>query len=513
MMPFTEPPPPELTPAALLAMRGVSKIFPGVRALDNVDFFLRRGEVHTLMGENGAGKSTLVKVLTGVHAPDGGAFLLDGKPISPRSPIEAQRVGISTVYQEVNLAPNLSVAENIFLARQPKKFGLIDWKQITRRSREALARLDLHIDVGRSLSSYSIAVQQMVAIARALDVEAKILILDEPTSSLDTAEVAQLFKVLRRLRDDGLGIVFISHFLDQVYEISDRLTVLRNGQLIGEYEAAKLPRLELIGKMIGRDVAAVEQMTAGHGDAAAPASSEPLVVAEKLARRGAVEKVDLQIRPGEVVGLAGLLGSGRTEIARLLFGIDRADGGQLRVAGKPVNLTTPRQAIRLGFGFVPEDRKTQSIIPNLSIRENIILALQGLRGWWRPMSRARQREIADQYIAALNIATPDAEKPIGQLSGGNQQKAILARWLALQPRLIILDEPTRGIDVGAKAEIETLIGKLRAGGMAILFISSELEEVVHVSHRVVVLRDHAKVGELTGEQIDLPHIMRAIAAA
>ena len=507
MQPLNETP-----PAPLLHMRDVTKRFPGVLALDGVDFTLRRGEVHTLMGENGAGKSTLVKVLTGVLSPDGGEFLLDGKPIAPHSPLQAQRLGISTVYQEVNLVPNLSVAENIYLARQPKRWGRIDWKRIHARSVEALKRLDLHIDVSKSLNSYSIAIQQMVAIARALDVDARILILDEPTSSLDSAEVAQLFTVMRRLRQQGMGIVFISHFLEQVYAISDRLTVLRNGKRVGEYEAVKLPRLELIGKMIGKDISAVQQMTAQHAVDAPPSSAQPVIVAENLQRRGAVESMNLSIHRGEVVGLAGLLGSGRTEVARLLFGIDQPDGGTIAVRGRTTRMRSPRVAIRRGMGFVPEDRKTQSIIPNLSIRENIALALQGRRGWWRPLGKRKQRQLADRYIKALGIATPDAEKPIGQLSGGNQQKAILARWLALEPHLIILDEPTRGIDVGAKAEIEKLIGELRRDGMAILFISSELEEVVHVSHRVIVLRDHAKVGELTGEQIDVQHIMHTIAA-
>jgi len=497
----------------LLQVRGATKHFPGVLALDHVDFSLRRGEIHTLMGENGAGKSTLVKVLTGVYVPDSGEFLLEGKQISPRSPDEAQKAGISTVYQEVNLVPFLSVAENIFLARQPKRFGRIDWKQIKVRSAAALRRLELDIDVTRSLNSYSLAIQQMVAIARALDVESKVLILDEPTSSLDAAEVAQLFAVMRRLREQGMGIVFISHFLDQVYAVSDRLTVLRNGKRVGEYEAAKLPRLELIGRMIGKDISTVEQMTHKHGAGPAPGVEAPEVLsASGLSRRGAVEPTDLSIRRGEVVGLAGLLGSGRTELARLLFGIDQADSGTLAVNGKRKRLRSPRDAIRHGIGFVPEDRKTQSIIPNLSIRENIALALQGRRGWWRPIPRRKQRELADQYIRALGIATSDAEKPVAQLSGGNQQKAILARWLALNPRLMILDEPTRGIDVGAKAEIEKLIGELRRDGMAILFISSELEEVVRVSHRVAVLRDHVKVGELVGDQIDVQHIMRTIAA-
>lgn len=497
----------------LLEIRALTKRFPGVLALDAVDFTLQRGEIHTLMGENGAGKSTLVRALTGVYAPDAGRFLLEGVPIAPHSPAEAQRLGISTVYQEVNLIPFLSVAENIFLARQPKRLGRIDWKQIRRRAAAALARLDLHIDVTRSLNGYSIAVQQMVAIARALDVDARVLILDEPTSSLDAAEVSQLFTIMRRLREQGMGIVFISHFLDQVYAISDRFTVLRNGKLIGEYEPAKLPRLELIGKMIGKDATAVEQMTSRHSAGEPPPSgATPLVDARGLKRRGAINPIDLTIEHGEVVGLAGLLGSGRTEIARLLFGIDHADGGVIAVDGAPVRLGSARKAIRLGFGFVPENRKTQSIIPNLSIRQNIILALQARRGWWRPLVQRKQRELADRFIRALGIATPDAEKPVAELSGGNQQKAVLARWLALGPRLLILDEPTRGIDVGAKLEIDKLIAELRREGMSILFISSELEEVVYVSHRVIVLRDRTKAGELTGERIQVQHIMRLIAA-
>jgi simple sugar transport system ATP-binding protein len=463
------------------------------------------------MGENGAGKSTLIKVLTGVYPKDSGDLLLDNQPINPRSPLDAQKLGISTVYQEVNLVPYLSVAENIFLGRQPKRFGFIRWRQINQGAAAALARLDLHIDVTRPLNSYSIAVQQLVAIARALDIQAKVLILDEPTSSLTAKEVERLFDVMRRLKNDGLGIVFVTHFLDQVYAVSDRITVLRNGRFVGEYEAATLPRLELIAKMLGRDVEAVERLTHKHADTT-PVEHRPLVRAEQLGKTHSLKPIDLEIRTGEIVGLAGLLGSGRTETARLLFGIDRPDTGNLLIDQKTVRMTSPRRAIALGLAFTPEDRKTDGIIPDLSIRENIALALQAKRGWLRPLSRARQSKLADQYIKTLAIATPDSEKPIGQLSGGNQQKVLLARWLASQPRLLIVDEPTRGVDVGAKAEIEKLLSSLCKEGLAVLFISSELEEVARDSHRIIVLRDRSKVGELTGDNRTVPNIMRLIAA-
>jgi len=497
---------------ALLELRGIVKTFPGVRALDGVDFTLRRGEVHALMGENGAGKSTLIKVLTGVYRRDGGTMRLDGRAIHPRTPLDAQRLGISTVYQEVNLIPELTVAENLSIGREPRRFGFIDWSAARRRAEEAMARLDLHIDVTLPVRSYSIAIQQMVAIARALDEDAKVLVLDEPTSSLDAAEVEQLFAVMRRLRERGLGIVFITHFLDQVFAISDRLTILRNGQLVGEHEAASLSRIELISMMIGKAVEQVADMQRSH--AARPPAAERQVVlrAKGLQRRHAVEDVDLELRSGEVVGLAGLLGSGRTETARLLFGIDAPDAGAIEVDGRPMRRHTPRAAIRRQIAFTPEDRKDAGVIPDLSVRENIVLALQGRRGWLRRIGPAEQHRLADRFIGALNIATPDADKPVGQLSGGNQQKVILARWLAMQPRMLMLDEPTRGIDVGAKAEIEKLIADLCAEGMALLFISSELEEIVRDSHRVVVLRDRRKVGELSGDDIRLDRIMQIIAA-
>jgi monosaccharide-transporting ATPase len=499
-------------PDSLLELSGIVKSFPGVRALADVDFTLRRGEVHALLGENGAGKSTLIKVLTGVYRRDRGTMCLDGKMIDPRSPRDAGQQGISTVYQEVNLIPELSVAENLSIGRESRRFGLFDWRAARRRAEQAMARLDLHVDVTLPVRSYSIAIQQMVTIARALDENTKVLVLDEPTSSLDAAEVEQLFTVMRQLRAGGMGIVFVSHFLDQVYVISDRFTVLRNGKLVGQYEAASLGRLELISKMIGKDVDEVSQMETHPGRRPTNCEQPVILKANGIGRRHGIEAIDLEIRSGEVVGLAGLLGSGRTETARILFGVDAPDAGTIAVNGKEVAHHSPRTAIRNHIAFTPEDRKLAGIIPDLSVRENILLALQGRRGWLRRIGRVEQQELADHFIQALNIATPDANKPVGKLSGGNQQKVILARWLAMQPKLLILDEPTRGIDVGAKAEIEKLIADLCEDGMALLFISSELEEVVRDSHRVVVMRDRRKVGELAGDEVTLDAIMRIIAA-
>jgi len=494
----------------LLEMSGVSRFFPGVRALDGVDFTVRRGEVHALMGGNGAGKSTLINVLTGVIPRDAGVIRLDGRPISPSSPRAAEALGISTVYQEVNLIPHLSVEENICLGRQPARWGAVRWGAIRGRARTAVARLGLELDLARQLSTYSVAIQQMVALARALDIEAKLLVLDEPTSSLDEQEVEELFAVVRRLRDQGLGVVFITHFLEQVYAVSDRITVLRDGHLVGEYAAAELPRMDLVTKMVGRPV-----VDSQPGPALTPAAESvgvpPLLEAQGLGRRGAVQPMDLSVRSGEVVGLAGLLGSGRSELARLLFGVDRADSGQVRVDGRPARVRSPRHAMTLRIAFTPEDRKVAGIVPDLSVRENIVLAMQASRGPWRKLSRRRQMEVAERYIGALGIKTPSPEAAVRTLSGGNQQKVLLARWLATEPRLIILDEPTRGIDVGAKQEIQKLVSSLREKGMAILFISGELDEVVRTSQRVVVLRDRRKVGELTGAEVNEGRVMAAIA--
>lgn len=472
---------------------------------------MRRGEVHALMGENGAGKSTLIKVLTGVYPRDAGHVTLNGVPLNVSAPIEAQHAGISTVYQEVNLVPYLSVAENIFLGRQPKRLGFIRWNELRARARAALKPLDLELDVSRPLASYSIAVQQMVAIARALEMQAKVLILDEPTSSLDAAEVERLFYLIRALKARDVAILFVTHFMDQVYQISDRITVLRNGCLVGEYVARDLPRIELISKMLGRDVESIEHEAAQVATDGAAAERKVFVEARGLGKSKSIMPFDLDISEGEVVGLAGLLGSGRTEIARLLFGLDRPDSGELRIDGRRAKLRSPRGALARRFALCPEDRKTQSIIPDLSVRENMILALQAKRGWLRKLSKRKQSEIVNRYIKAIGIKTPSPEQAIRNLSGGNQQKVILARWLASEPRLLILDEPTRGIDVGAKAEVEGLVRELAREGYAVVFISSELEEVVRSCNRVMVLRDRRKIGELEGEEVEEQRIMQTIA--
>lgn len=496
----------------MLEVRGISKTFPGVRALDGVNLTLRRGEVHALMGENGAGKSTLIKVLTGVHTPDGGEIRLDEKLVQPTSPRHAESMGISTVYQEVNLIPTLSVAENLCLGRFPKRAGLIRLRAAKQRARQALKRLDMDLDVNRQLSSYSLAVQQMVAIARALDTDAKLLILDEPTSSLDEQEVDELLAVMDRLRKQGLGILFVTHFIDQVYRISDRITVFRNGGFVGDYPTPELPRLKLIGKMVGRDVASLEAQEAEAKQRHSHATGgKTLIRMEGIGRRGTVSDVTFDIQQGQTVGLAGLLGSGRTESARMLFGIDPPDTGTIKLDDSPVRLNSPREAMRLGIAMTPEDRKAAGIIPNLSVRENIMLALQSRRGIWRRISPKEQRDLADKYIEALGIKTPDREQLVKNLSGGNQQKVLLGRWLAVQPRLFILDEPTRGIDVGAKAEIEKMVGDLTEQGMSILFISSEMEEVARTSSRVVVMRDRQQVGQLEGEAISEHAILNVIA--
>lgn len=482
----------------VLQVRGIGKRFAGTAALEGVDLCLRGGEVHALMGQNGAGKSTLIKVLTGVLAADAGALELRGEPIAPASPVQAQRLGISTVYQEVNLCPNLSVAENLFAGRFPRQrwSGLIDWRSVRRQSRELLQELNLHIDPDRLLGEYPVAVQQMVAIARALGVSAQVLVLDEPTSSLDEDEVEELFAVIRRLRERGMAILFVTHFLDQVYAICDRITVLRNGHCVGEYLASDLPHAALVAAMVGREVnmaATAQQATAS----IAPAQA-PVLQAQGLGRRGQLAPTDLELRPGEVLGLGGLLGSGRTELARLLFGLDRAETGTLRIDGAPARLRGPADAVTLGLALCPEERKTEGIVADLSVRENIVLALQARLGLRRFLSRAAQNDIAKRLVASLGIKTAGIETPVALLSGGNQQKVVLARWLATEPKLLILDEPTRGIDIAAKQEIMAEILRLARAGMAVLFVSAETEELLRVSDRIAVMRDRRKAGELPG---------------
>ncbi|NUO57800.1 MAG: sugar ABC transporter ATP-binding protein [Hamadaea sp.] len=497
----------------VLTMTGISKQFPGVRALDAVDFRLFPGEVHALMGENGAGKSTLIKVLTGAYSIDSGDISLAGRPVRFGSPLQAQQAGVSPVYQEINLCANLSVAENIFIGRQPRRFGGVDWRAIRRRSRELLQRLRLDIDVTAALGTYSLAVQQMVAIARAIDIEAKVLILDEPTSSLDATEVQQLFAVMRELKDEGVAILFVTHFLDQVYEIADRITVLRNGRLVGEYPTADLSHVELVTAMIGKELTTLEQLEGEHRpELSALESGNPFVETIELGRKGSIAPFDLTIHPGEVVGLAGLLGSGRTEVARLLFGADRADHGRLLLDGQAVALRTPRAAMAHSIAFCSENRRTEGLVEELTVRENIVLALQAVRGWTRPIPRRTQDELVAKYISALQIRPADPDLPVRNLSGGNQQKVLLARWLITEPKLLILDEPTRGIDVGAKAEIQKLVAGLSRDGLAVLFISAELEEVLRLSHKVGVLRDRKLVAQLANtDDLDADRVLETIA--
>ncbi|WP_251153430.1 sugar ABC transporter ATP-binding protein [Cellulosimicrobium sp. Marseille-Q4280] len=484
----------------VVEMTGISIEFPGVKALDGVDLTLRPGEVHALMGENGAGKSTLIKALTGVYSIDSGRIVVDGVEHTFSGPGEAQSAGVSPVYQEVNLCENLSVAENIMLGHEARRFGAIDWRATRRRAGDMLARLNLGIDPASSLSAHSLAVQQLVAICRALVVDVKVLILDEPTSSLDADEVAQLFAVVRRLRDEGVAILFVSHFLEQVYEISDRMTVLRNGKLVGEYRTAELPRLELVSKMIGTSLEVLSALEETPKRSVADnADVTPFVQAVGLGRKGSVQPFDLDVYPGEVVGLAGLLGSGRTELARLLAGADHADTGQTVVEGSPVRLRTPRAAMQRKIAFSSEHRKAEGIVGDLTIRENIILGIQAERGWLRRVPTRQADELVTKYMDALSIRPANPDALIKNLSGGNQQKVLLARWLATAPRLLILDEPTRGIDVGAKAEIQKLVAQLASEGMSVVFISAELEEVLRLSHRIAVLRDRRKVAEITND--------------
>ncbi len=495
----------------ILNMKGITKSFPGVIALEDVDLSLRKGEVHALMGENGAGKSTLIKVLTGVEHPDAGSIELDGKPIQVRSPQHSQELGISTVYQEVNLCTNISVAENIMLGREPKRLRSIDWRKMNVLAAQALKRLDIDIDVSKPLGNYSLAIQQMVAIARSLEIaSARILILDEPTSSLDANETNLLFDVMRKLKGEGLGIIFITHFLDQVYRVADRITVLRNGKLVGTYETATLPRIELVAKMLGRSLSDLDAMSQVKAKGEQKKNGKPVVQAKGLGLKGTLEPVDVELGRSEVIGVAGLLGSGRTEMANLLFGVDTPDSGSLTIEGKKVDRHSPLESLKNGIALCPEDRKAEGVVGELTIRENIILALQARYGWFKFLDKQKQLEIAQKYIDLLGIVTPSPDQLVKNLSGGNQQKVILARWLATNPQFLILDEPTRGIDVGAKAEIQKLVLQLAAEGKSIIFISSELEEVLRISHRIVVMRDHKKAAEYPGD-VDDQTVMHTMA--
>jgi galactofuranose transport system ATP-binding protein len=487
----------------ILTLKDISKIFPGVVALENVDFSLKRGEIHALVGENGAGKSTLIKIMTGVEHPDSGTIMLDGKLVEVRSPQHSQEIGISTVYQEVNLCTNISIAENILLGHEPHRFGSIDWKTMNSLAKQAMKRLDVDIDVAQPLGNVSVAIQQMVAIARSLEIaSAKILILDEPTSSLDVKEANRLFDVMRKLKGEGIGIIFITHFIDQVYQVSDRITVLRNGKLVGTYSTASLPRIELIAKMLGRSITDLDEVSKAKITGEQKESANILLEAKGLGLAGSLEPFDMELYANEVVGIAGLLGSGRTELANLTFGIDTPDTGSLTLKKQRVIHFSPLDSLKNGIALCPEDRKAEGIVGDLTIRENIILALQARYGWFKFLNTQKQYEIAEKYIQLLGISTPSPDQLVKNLSGGNQQKVILARWLATDPLVLILDEPTRGIDVGAKAEIQKLVLDLAEEGKSCVFISSELEEVLRTSHRIIVMRDHKKAAEYPGDVDD-----------
>lgn len=495
---------------AVLEMKNIHKSFPGVRALQGVDFTLCEGEIHALMGENGAGKSTLIKVLTGVYTKDEGQIYIKGldKAAVIRSPQDAQRLGISTVYQEITLCPNLTVAENMYIGRTSKTIQ--NWKKMNAGANKILESLDIPAKANQQLASCSIAVQQMVAIARAVDMDCKVLILDEPTSSLDEQEVEKLFKLMRDLKKRGVGIIFVTHFLDQVYEVCDKITVLRDGKLVGEFEIEALPRVQLVSKMLGKEMDDLSDIK-GEQKSFAGDKSVPAFEVEGLYSNAGIKPFDFYIKKGEVNGFTGLLGSGRSECVRAIFGADRVLGGKVKKGGKVIKINKPIDAMKNGIAYLPEDRKRDGIVGDLSVRDNIILALQVLKGFFRPFSKAEANKFAEEYIKLLDIKTASADTPIKSLSGGNQQKVILARWLLTHPEYLILDEPTRGIDVGTKVEIQKLVLKLASEGMSVTFISSETDEMLRTCSRMIVMRDRKVVGELTEEDLTQSKIMSTIA--
>ena len=491
-------------------MRNIYKSFPGVKALQNVDFTLEEGEIHALMGENGAGKSTLIKVLTGVYEKDEGEIWLKGldKPAVIHSPQDAQNLGISTVYQEITLCPNLTVAENMYIGRG-KGFAQ-NWKKMNADADKILQSLDIPAKANQQLSTCSIAIQQMVAIARAVDMDCKVLILDEPTSSLDEQEVEKLFHLMKDLKAKGVGIIFVTHFLDQVYAVCDKITVLRDGKLVGQYEIKDLPRVKLVATMLGKELDDMSDIK-GENKPFVSKETTPVFEAEGLQSNAGIKPFDFHINKGEVNGFTGLLGSGRSECVRAIFGADKVIHGTLKKNGKPVKINKPLDAMKQGIAYLPEDRKVDGIVGDLSVRDNIILAAQVLRGFFRPFSKAEKNKLAEEYIKLLEIKTASADTPIKSLSGGNQQKVILARWLLTHPEYLILDEPTRGIDVGTKVEIQKLVLKLASEGMSVTFISSETDEMLRTCSRLVVMRDRAVVGELSGEDLTQSKIMSTIA--
>jgi len=495
----------------LLRMDGINKRFSGIAALTQANLEIARGEVHALVGQNGAGKSTLIKILTGAYSKDTGEITFDGNRIEFASPETAQNGGISTIYQEINLIPYRSVAENIFLGRAPRLFGLLDWPRMNREASELLGRFDIRIDVTEPLFSYNTAIQQMVAIARAVSFKAKLVIMDEPTSSLADHEVEILYGVINQLRNDGLSVVFVSHKLDELYKVCDRVTVMRDGHTVMTSAMTNITKLELVAAMLGRDIQTVRREGQTSFNGKRHVTDRTLITATRLQAGTKVKDVSIAVRAGEIVGLAGLLGSGRTEVAKAIFGADQIDAGTITIEGNSVEIRGPIDAIELGIGFCSEDRKVEGIIPEMSVRDNLTLAILPRLTRSGIVDELRQRKIVDQFIKRLDIKTSGPEQKIRELSGGNQQKVLLARWLCMEPRLIILDEPTRGIDVGGKVDIQMLIRELADGGLGVLMISSELEEVIEGCDHVFILRDGRSVADLPRATLSEIAVMTAMA--
>jgi monosaccharide-transporting ATPase len=498
---------------SVLEIVGVSKHFTGVRALHDVSLSLRAGEVHALIGENGAGKSTLIKVATGVYRADSGVIRLHGRPVSFPSPLAAQHAGISTIYQEINLVPLMSVARNLFLNREPRRFGIIDSAAMKRDARRILREYGVDVNVARPLRELGLGAQQMVAIARAVQIDARVVIMDEPTSSLEQREVETLFRVIARMRDQGIAIIYVSHRLDELFRICDRVTVMRDGEVVHEAAMSEVDRLRLVSLMLGRDMAEVSRDGTTAFGSDHDATGAPVLRASHLSSRRRLDDISMDVRRGEVVGLGGLLGAGRSETARAIVGALKTDTGRVEIDGKPVRRNSTAAAIRAGAVMLPEDRKSEGIIPNLSVRENIVLAALPRISRLGLVNRAKQDEIVTYFMKRLSIKASGPDQKVSELSGGNQQKVMLARWLCLNPKLLLLDEPTRGIDVGAKAEVQAVIDELAKDGLGVVLISSELEELIEGSDRVVVLKDGRVVGELHGDDVNEDALMSALAAA
>ena len=498
-------------PPPVLRMEGITKRFGTATALDHVSLAIARGEVHALVGENGAGKSTLVKLMTGAYHRDGGTMFLDDVPMQFASPAEAQAAGVCAVHQDVHLLGLRTVAENLFLGREPRAWWLVQWARMNDDARSLLAELGLDIDPRATLSDLSIAHQQMVAITRGVSLGAKVLVLDEPTSSLSVREVAILFGLIAKLRARGTAIVYISHRFDEIYAVCDRVTVLRDGKLVETRPLAGLERIDLICLMLGKSRDALRLGATAFAERGPVSLDTPVLRAENLSYAPRLHGVSVDVRSGEIVGLAGLLGAGRSETAHVLFGAVKGESGSMQINGAPYSPKGPRDAIRAGIGFVSEDRKADGIIPELSVRENLTLAALPTLTKYGVVLKERQTAIVDRYMARLGIKASSADQKIRELSGGNQQKVLLARWLCTEPKLLILDEPTRGIDIGARGEIQRLVNELAESGLGVLMVSSELEELVEGCSRVVVLRDGRSIAELRGDEISEHTIIHAMA--